>query len=369
MKKLVVIHYFPIERYPPILNFLRSLKKGETALDTSVISSKNKDKVIIQEPEINYKRVTHPFQDSKFPLFSYWAFTFITLVNLIVKRPQRILYYETVSSLATLIYLKLFNKKCKLYIHFHEYTSTKEYLKQNFFWKWVYRLEQSFYKKAAWISHTNENRMQLFLKDNNLTNNEVNARICPNYPPAEWFKYKAAKVSKKGEKIKLIYVGYAVDKESTYINELVEWLSYQNVLCKLDIYCFKKESLSDELLGVSENVEVEVFDPIPYFDLPTVLSNYDVGLILYRGLSENYRHNAPNKLFEYLACGLDVWFPSVMTEPRKYLSMIRPKVLEINFDKLQEYKIEELVADSTTKREIEFFAENVYQPLLEHIVK
>lgn len=49
---------------------------------------------------------------------------------------------------------------------------------------------------------------------------------------------------------------------------------------------------------------------INYSDLPGVIRAYDVGVILYNGHIANYVFNAPNKLFEYLACGLDVWSPS-----------------------------------------------------------
>ena len=47
-------------------------------------------------------------------------------------------------------------------------------------------------------------------------------------------------------------------------------------------------------------------------DFPLIISQYQIGLVLYKGHIPNYIYNAPNKLFEYLACGLDVWYPICM---------------------------------------------------------
>jgi hypothetical protein len=60
--------------------------------------------------------------------------------------------------------------------------------------------------------------------------------------------------------------------------------------------------------------------------LPQVLSQYDVGLILYRCRTLNFVYNATNKLFEYLVCGLDVWYPPCMLGLKTYArSTIAPR--------------------------------------------
>jgi hypothetical protein len=53
---------------------------------------------------------------------------------------------------------------------------------------------------------------------------------------------------------------------------------------------------------------INLFESINYFKLPEVLIKYDVGLTIYKGFIPNYIYNVPNKVFEYLACGLKVWY-------------------------------------------------------------
>ncbi len=74
---------------------------------------------------------------------------------------------------------------------------------------------------------------------------------------------------------------------------------------------------------------------IPYADLPFTLSVYDVGVILYKGHIPNYIYNAPNKLFEYWSCGLDVWFPDKMIGSLQYSrAECFPKLMPVNFDEI-----------------------------------
>lgn len=49
-------------------------------------------------------------------------------------------------------------------------------------------------------------------------------------------------------------------------------------------------------------------NPIDYYELPKELIKYDIGLVLYKGHIPNYIYNVPNKVYEYLACGLQVWY-------------------------------------------------------------
>ena len=82
---------------------------------------------------------------------------------------------------------------------------------------------------------------------------------------------------------------------------------------------------------------ITLHEGIQYQELPDVLTKYDVGVILYTGHIENYIYNAPNKLFEYLACGLDVWFPDVMKGSMPYLTTeTYPKVMAVDFNQLDQ---------------------------------
>ena len=82
---------------------------------------------------------------------------------------------------------------------------------------------------------------------------------------------------------------------------------------------------------------------VDYENLPEVLSKYHVGLILYRGNTRNYIFNAPNKLFEYLICGLDVWYPPTMLGVKPYArDDAWPRVIEVDFEKMGSLDLDRL---------------------------
>ena len=49
----------------------------------------------------------------------------------------------------------------------------------------------------------------------------------------------------------------------------------------------------------------------------------------------NFVHNAPNKLFEYLNCGLDIWYPEEMIGCRAYDQIEYPTIKQINFNDIE----------------------------------
>ena len=62
--------------------------------------------------------------------------------------------------------------------------------------------------------------------------------------------------------------------------------------------------------------------------MPALLADYDIGLILYKAHTKNYKYNAPNKLFEYLVCGLKVFYPDVMLGIKPYIT---ENIIPLNF--------------------------------------
>jgi hypothetical protein len=80
---------------------------------------------------------------------------------------------------------------------------------------------------------------------------------------------------------------------------------------------------------------------VPYYEIPNVLGRYQIGLVLHKGDTLNYVHNAPNKLFEYLSCGLDVWFPREMRGIYPYARTdVLPKVIKTDFAKMNGFDLE-----------------------------
>jgi hypothetical protein len=367
LDKLSVVHFHPLERYPPVLNFLNFASNKCKNRDIIVFSSKSKKDKSIKEKGIKYYRKCYQFGESKFPIISYFYFNLYVLIRLLINKPKEILYYETVSSLSVIFYKKIFNKKVKVFVHFHEYTSAKEYEKGTTFWKWLYFIEKKSLNSFQQISHTNEKRMELFLSENTeLNKSNLSFKIYPNYPPESWNNFKRSDNSKI---LKFVYVGYSVNEKTNYIREIIKWLSVQIQETILDIYCHDPDSLPKDLLGQRGSVTINLIKPISYQKIPEILSNYQIGLILYKGHTLNYIHNAPNKLFEYLACGLDVWYPEVMVEPKKYNSNETPKVINLNFNNLDKYNLAELIQPSETIRKVEYTFESVYFNLLDKLVE
>ena len=67
-----------------------------------------------------------------------------------------------------------------------------------------------------------------------------------------------------------------------------------------------------------------------------MLSEFHVGLILYKGTTTNYVFNASNKLFEYHALGLDVWYPAQMLGVSRYAQADRaPRIVQLDFENLE----------------------------------
>ena len=190
----------------------------------------------------------------------------------------------------------------------------------------------------------------------------------PNYPSKNW----AIENSKWDCKslLKMIYVGYSLTEEGSYLKELKEVLSKWDKEILLNLYCLKQNQFIKELSGKYGNLEIVRHEAVSYNELPALLSNHHIGLILYKAKTDNYIHNAPNKLFEYLSCGLDVWFPEEMKGIYEYESQSQPKGQKIDFDNFSVGQIDQLLQSKQDERESvrSYFAEEIYANLLQSIL-
>ena len=360
--KLFIFHFQPLENYPPIQNLLRFFYNHD--LDDKVQCISTNGSLEIESFGVNVKRLGNSQLGRFRLLWSYLYFNLYSLIILIKIRPKNIMYYETYSCFPAFIYKNIINKKAGLYIHFHEYTTITEYSNGGFVNKFFHWLEQGLFKKARWISHTNQTRLDKFLKDERLEFNENRHFVAPNFPSNDW-PIKNTKW-KEGELLKFIYVGFAADSHSVYINELVEYLRMQPVKSELNIYCVKENSIPSDLLGESGNTTVNSYKPIHYKDLSKTIAQHHVGVILYKGLIENYIYNAPNKLFEYLSCGLNVIYPEVMKGCYGYDTNCIPKVIRLNFNNMDDCDIYNMANSIGEETKVDFSAESIYKNLLDN---
>ncbi len=266
---------------------------------------------------------------------SYLWFNLISSIVLLLNRVEKITVFETLSIFPFWLVSKI-DKSIKGHIHFHEYISESERHASSGYMKFLFKLEDQLLKKY-FCSQTNEDRKQLFLTDKPFLKSEM-VEVRPNMPPKSWWNlYGQFKKKSTDEKIKLVYVG-ACDNQTMYVKEVLDWVkAYQDKL-ELTIISQQLDEQTRNLIVGYNSPAIMVKNPIDYYELPKELINYDVGLVLYKGHIPNYVYNVPNKVFEYLACGLSVLASNQLTS---VVNLSHKKIRAVDFNNLQDEVIPE----------------------------
>ena len=373
MSKLAVIHFNPIEIYPPVMNWLNYLAArpgpGMEVRVYTMAPAPGLDKFIPASANIRIIRAGKPGKKQSWMRYlQYLLFYIRSLSGLLGWGPGAILYYETISSLPALLYKRYFRRKTRLLIHYHEYTSVPEYEQGMSLTRHLHRMEKPLYASADWLSHTNEDRVACFTRDMQDTALPV-IRVLPNYPPGSWKRSRHIERA-AGEPLRIVYVG-ALSLDTMYTREFAKWVSRQSGAVIWDIYTNNLSPDTLHFLQTQENRHIRFRGAVDYFSLPAVLQHYDVGIILYKGHIPNYIYNAPNKLFEYLACGLDVWFPDTLRGSYPYItSGVYPRVMSLDFETLDKFDWRQAVArDGLSIRQPAWYCEDVLDELWQEVHK
>lgn len=366
MNKIIILHFNPIELYPPVQNVIQYAASHWTGKKIFILTTRA-GKLPFEQFNTDASHISIIRLGQSGPTMSaikrytgYIKFYLGTLWFLFIKRPSKVLYYETLSSYPVYLYKKWINPKAGIFIHYHEYSSPVEYQQGMKLIRYFHRMEKWLYPRASWVSHTNEMRMQRFEKD--IAPAVVNAKnIFPNYPPIGWLR-PARKQT--GSPVKFVYVG-ALSLHTMYTKEFADWVLKQQGAVTWDIYTANIKTDAREYFTNMSTPLITLHEGIQYQDLPDVLAKYDVGVILYTGHIDNYIYNAPNKLFEYMTCGLDVWFPDVMKGSLPYVTKdIYPKVIAMDFTKLNQVNLTVLANhDDLEYRQPGYFCENLLESL------
>jgi hypothetical protein len=320
MRKLAILHFNPIELYPPVLNWLDFLQQKEG-----------------QGFKVRIFSIGRLSRNKFYAYLKYLGYYSSSTFQLIWWRPDIIMYYETLSCLPALFYKKYINRNVRLFIHYHEYTSLAEYAAAGWLTRWARRKELKLLSRAEWISHTNADRIELFREDLKGINLPA-INVLPNYPPASWHRESRGRRDTTAQ-VKLVYVG-ALSLDTMFVKEFAEWVIAQSGKVIWDIYSGNATDEVKNYLGSVGKGLIRFRDAIKYSSLPQVLAGYDVGVILYRGHIPNYVYNAPNKLFEYMACGLDTWLPDLMKSSLPFVTKeTYPKVLAVDFFNLAQFNL------------------------------
>lgn len=365
-KKIAILHFYPIEYYPPVLNLLNYLSTSNAIndLEISVFTCSNdkgrkpysNDTISIYRFELAEKGDSNLIKSYK-----YVKLIFRSMAKIIKLDIETIIYFESISSLPATIYKRFFNQNCRIFIHYHEYAPKSWYEKYMKFVKYSHFFESHYlYRKASWISQTNSDRLKLFQKDHsNIDTRKMH--VMPNFPPMVWRNY--LKPLEEKRKNKIVYVG-SLAFESTYIREFCEWIKSQEYYT-LDIYSYNFHPEVENHLKNIHDDKIRFFPGgIEYDLLPIVLNKYDIGIILYKGYSENVIYCAPNKLFEYLACDLNVFFSKELLGCYQFVnSGSYPEVNPIDFLNLEPGYSFRMKTKGNYKPQ-HYWCEDVYNELL-----
>jgi hypothetical protein len=368
--RLAIIHFQPVETYPPAINLIDYCSTRKDIGSISLFTGYN----AWQLPDTSfsnckvYRPVRHARGDFRATrmLKALW-FNFFVTIKLFALRPSTIIYYETSSALPVYIYMLFFSKRTQLYIHYHEYTSPLQYKQGMVLDKWWHKLEQKFlYKKAKWISQTNEYRISFFLRDNPSVD-KSKMQVLPNYPPRSWVNYaRGDKFSNRP--IRVVQVG-SISTQHMYATEFIKWISSQNGLFHFDIYSLNAQPDVLQLLKDLDCPWVSFKGGVSYNQVPAVLKDYDIGVILYKANSENVVYCASNKLFEYLAVGLDVWVTKAMLGSKPYYrNDVYPKILEVDFERLQDFDYRSAInREGIPNSPSPYYMEEIYSGLINNM--
>ena len=303
-RSLVILHFNTFEYYPPVLNFINDLISDKPYYFVSIFSTSNE--TVFQKKDyesVSVCRFGILSNKSFIRYLSYFLFNLFSTIILLINRPTTIIVYETLSVFPAFFYSRIF-KKVNIHIHYHEYTSLSEQINASYYMKILYKCEYLLLRNFT-CSHTNEDRKLLFLIDNPKLSS-VNVEVYPNLPPSHWwFKFGKFKNLFNYDKIKLVYVG-ALDFETMYLKEILDFVKANPDALELTLFCHNlTDKIKDKIIGYSAP-NVFLKKPIVYDKLPQELVKYDIGLVLYKGHIPNYVYNVPNKVYEYLSCGLHV---------------------------------------------------------------
>jgi hypothetical protein len=300
---LALIHFQPLEHYPPVMNCIRDMEEAKVS-ELKIFSSHSKKNWFSSSYTIYRLGNYTTSRWSRY--WTYLYFNFISFFFLCYYRPRKVLYYETYSAWPVYWYKKLF-PSVNVFIHFHEYLTEREKNESSAYYKYLLKKETELLKSAYWISHTNEDRMEFFQQDYPFIQKNQ-CYVFPNYPPADWaMRTQLIRTNRHVSAIKrMVYVG-ALGFDTTYIKELVDWLAKHQETYTLDIYC---NNIEDDVLKYLNKLNfpnISLCKAVSYYELPDLLATYDIGLVLYKGIINNHIYCVPNKIYEYLVCGLEVF--------------------------------------------------------------
>lgn len=365
MNKLTIMHYLPVSFYPPAMNLVDMIEDKVDVQLISTLPDKGKLNYRSQKTEINNPVCCNDKDGSFLRLFKYEWYVLSCLLKLISRKPDAVMYYESISALPVYLYKRYFNRKVKVYIHYHEYSSEEDYLEPGRrLFAWNHQIERKWiYEHAEWISQTNLQRLNMYLHDNPMKDRSK-AHVFPNYPPKLWWRKEKRH---EGDVCRCVYVG-SLSLQDTFVKEFCEWVKLQDGRVAFDMFSFNFRQDTMDTVNALDCPYIHFHkEGVAYSEIPKLLDGYDAGILLYKATSVNFQWNETNKFYEYLICGLDVWYPKEMLLLHELdKSQYAPEVKEMDFDNIDSFDgtVKQGIVDNSTYH---WFADEVYNEFINQL--
>ncbi len=333
------MHVLPLEYYPPAINLLELMAKRPRWEVRAWTSANRRRMPKWTNSRVVVSRLAHPAANIPVGLRmpGYLAWHLRSAAAIARWNPRAVIAVEPHSALAAWIYFTVFRGSAALFIHHHEYYSREDLAAGGMrFLRATVALERrDLFPRATWVSQTNEDRLHLLQAWNDGISDGA-AKVFPNFPPAKWVRRVSALASPRpSATFRLVYVGSA-SFQDTFVREICIWARDRQSTVSLHI-CGNnvEESVWSwvQALGAL-NITCDR-SGVAYDALPDLLRQFDAGLVLYKGNTVNFVHNVPNKAIEYLACGLEVWYPPQMKSMKSFHQRFPEyRFREIDFENL-----------------------------------
>ena len=370
--KIAYVHVLPLEYYPPATNTLAHFAT-RSGWDVHTWTTPNaRGLPRWSHDSVSVTRMNHGNPQNGFLRRAAGYASWHSRVALALRawNPDVVIAVEPHSMLAVSLYYSMLGGRAPLFIHYHEYYSSEDYSQPGMrLLRMARRIDgDALLERAKWISQTNEARLRLMLAGHERIRPD-SGKVLPNYPPAEWVEQaRSLRHETASGKTRLLYVGSA-SLEDTFIGELATWVKERPSEFSLHVVGDNITSGVWHLLTSlgAPNITTEPRGRA-YDDLPELLAHFDVGLVLYKGNTLNFVHNVPNKTFEYLAAGLEVWYPPEMDAMRTFRqSQPQQRLREIDFKALANADLPRVEREPPVA--FDFTCEAMLKPLIAEIEK
>ena len=319
------------------MNFIYDALEENPAVQILVFTTKNT--TTFQTPTFPNTTIYRFGKVSSNALTRYSSYIYFNLLSsfiLLFRKVDFITAFESLS-IFPLWLVKKVQPDAKAHIHFHEYLSNPERQASSAYMKFLFKLEDQLLMKFS-CSQTNEDRKRLFLVDKPFVNPE-RVEVRPNMPPKYWWnKFGQFKNPSIDNKIRLVAVG-ACDNHTMYVKEVLDWVSANQDSLELTIISQEIPQETKDLILSYHCPAIHIIPPIDYYQLPQELMKYDVGLVLYKGVNSNHIFSVPNKVHEYLACGLGVIVDYKLTTT---VNLKNESILVLELSRINEYLVSNL---------------------------